>query len=190
MKLELETERLSLSPLTVDDADLAVALWTDHRVAHYNGGVVPEATIRAEMPLTTRRGADGAIGIWCISERASGDKIGSTYLLPLPTEKDDVDYAALRSESLPDGDIELGYFLKPEAWGKGYATEIGRQMLSFAFAAAKLNELVAAVNADNTASIHVLDKIGFRFDRNTVCWGSTYPLYRLSRIDWLSSEQP
>lgn len=184
MNLELETERLRLSPLALDDADLAVALWTDPRVANFNGGVATEEDLREEMPLTTRRGAEGAIGIWCVRDKDSGKKIGSTYLLPLPIAADDVDYASLRLDRMPKGDIELGYFLTPSAWGKGLATEISRRMLRFAFDTAGLEEVVAAVHADNLASQNVLNKSGFSYTGIADCWGRSFPLYRLARADF------
>ncbi len=186
----MHTSRLSLSPLTPDDIDLSIKLWTDPKVAHFNGGVATEAELRREMPLTTRRGASGTIGIWCVTDRDSGAKIGSTYLLPLPTTQPDVDYASLEPGTRPAGDIELGYFLTPSAWGCGLATEISRRMLRFAFETAGLDDVVAAVHADNVASKRVLAKAGFSYEGIVPCWGESYPLYRLSSEDWSAQQAP
>ncbi len=188
MNLNLDTARLTLKPLETTDEDLAVALWTDPRVAGFNGGVGTEAEIREEFPVTLRRGAGGAVGIWSVTENDSGEKIGSAYLLPLPVGADDVDYEGLDFDTMPAGDIEVGYFLRPSAWGQGYATEVCRRLQHFAFEETALDELVAAVHADNVASQAVLSKCGFRDTGPAVCWGSTFPLYRISREAWNSSQ--
>ncbi len=186
MNLTLTTDRLRLQPLGDSDLDLAIALWTDPEVAGFNGGVATEAEIRAEFPLTLRRGGGGVIGIWSVTDAETGEKIGSSYLLPLPVDSDDVDYKGLDLEMMPTGDIEVGYFLKPSAWGQGYATEVCQRLLSLAFEETALDELVAAVHADNVASRAVLSKCGFRDTGPAACWGSTFPLYRIAREAWSS----
>ena len=188
MNLNLDTARLTLKPLETTDEDLAVALWTDPRVAGFNGGVGTEAEIREEFPVTLRRGAGGAVGIWSVTENDSGEKIGSAYLLPLPVGADDVDYEGLDFDTMPAGDIEVGYFLRPSAWGQGYATEVCRRLQHFAFEETALDELVAALDATLSACRAVLSKSGFRDTGPAACWGSTFPLYRISREAWNSSQ--
>jgi RimJ/RimL family protein N-acetyltransferase len=63
----------------------------------------------------------------------------------------------------PDEDShEIGYWLSPDAWGRGYATEAGRAMLGIARHALGLKHLVSGHFADNPASGRVLAKLGFR----------------------------
>lgn len=57
---------------------------------------------------------------------------------------------------------ELGYWLTPAAWGRGYATEAGRAMLGVARYAMGLRRLNSGHFLDNPASGHVLTKLGFR----------------------------
>ena len=189
MKLNLLSDRLILTPLESTDIDLAVDLWTDPEVVRYICDVPTEAEVRQEMPDTTRRGGNGCIGIWCIADRRTGDKLGSTYLLPMPTEEDDVDYDLIVMGQTPDADIEVGYFLKRSAWGQGYATEVCKRMLQFAFQEASLNEVVASVDANNVASKNVLEKSGFRYLRRARCWGKDGPLYKISCDEWIESQR-
>lgn len=58
------------------------------------------------------------------------------------------------------GNAELGYFLVPEFWGCGYATEIARELLRFGFSGIGLHRVSARCHADNTASENVMKKIG------------------------------
>ncbi len=63
----------------------------------------------------------------------------------------------------PEGERhELGYWLTPAAWGRGYATEAGRHMLSLARHALGITRLQAGHYVDNPASGRVLAKLGFR----------------------------
>ena len=62
----------------------------------------------------------------------------------------------------PEGDThELGYWLTPDAWGRGYATEAGRQVMQIARHALGLKRLSAGHYVDNPASGRVLAKLGF-----------------------------
>ena len=60
------------------------------------------------------------------------------------------------------GGYELGYWLTPDAWGRGYATEAGRAMIGIARHAMGLRRLHSGHFADNPASGRVLAKLGFR----------------------------
>lgn len=63
----------------------------------------------------------------------------------------------------PEGDgVELGYWLTPDAWGRGYATEAGRAVVAMARHALPLTRLRGWHFADNPASGRVLTKLGFR----------------------------
>jgi RimJ/RimL family protein N-acetyltransferase len=59
------------------------------------------------------------------------------------------------------GDAELGYWLTPDAWGRGYATEAATAMLDHAHHALGLRRVQAGHFADNPASGRVLRKLGF-----------------------------
>jgi RimJ/RimL family protein N-acetyltransferase len=66
----------------------------------------------------------------------------------------------------PDGEIDLGYRYKREAWGRGYATEASLASLRFGFDDAKLARIIARAHVDNAASIRIMQKIGMRFEAN------------------------
>jgi RimJ/RimL family protein N-acetyltransferase len=57
---------------------------------------------------------------------------------------------------------ELGYWLTPSAWGRGYATEAGQAVVAIARHALRLKRLHAGHFVDNPASGRVLHKLGFR----------------------------
>lgn len=61
-----------------------------------------------------------------------------------------------------DGEAEIGYWLARNAWGKGYATEAGRAVVSMARHSLRLSRLVSGHFTDNPTSGRVLTKLGFR----------------------------
>jgi RimJ/RimL family protein N-acetyltransferase len=67
-----------------------------------------------------------------------------------------------------EGGHELGYWLTPDAWGRGYATEAGQAMVAIARHALGLKRLVSGHFTDNPASGRVLRKLGFTPTGRTV----------------------
>ena len=189
MKLELLTERLRLSPVANDDVDLCLEMFTDPDVAKYAGGVMGVDEIRKNMSNWIKRGGNGCIGIWCISDRDTGDKYGSVALLPIPIDEDDTDFGLVIPGIMPNCEIEIGYFLKRSAWGNGYATEACKRLIRFAFQETPIDKVVATFEDENAASKHVLIKVGF-IDRGRMhCYGEDSPIYRITRDEWNESIQ-
>jgi ribosomal-protein-alanine N-acetyltransferase len=91
-------------------------------------------------------GAD--VGLSTLEERGSGEVVGFSGLIPCP--------------ALGRQDLELGFVLARHAWGKGYATEIGRAQIDFGFNHLRQARLLALVDPANTPSIIVLAKLGMR----------------------------
>jgi len=61
-----------------------------------------------------------------------------------------------------DGTVEIGYGVAPVHQGRGYATEAVQALIVWAFAHTEVRRIIAECAPDNTASIRVLTKLGFR----------------------------
>ena len=72
----------------------------------------------------------------------------------------------------------MTYALAREAWGKGFATEIAIAALDVAFRQLGLQDLVAFATPENVASRRVMEKVGFRYERDIVHQGERCVLYR------------
>ena len=189
MNLVLYSKRLTFTPFDALDVDLVIEMFTDAEVLKFAGGVMEEDEIRRDMSNWTKRGGNGCIGIWCISDQDSGEKLGSAALLPMPVEEDDTDFSLVIPGRMQDGDVEIGYFLKRSAWGQGYATETSKRLIRMAFEESPLTEVVATFDIGNVASRNVLEKGGF-VNRGTMrCYGEEGPNYRITRDEWLRSQQ-
>lgn len=148
----LDTERLSLRRLTVDDAPVVLELLNDPDFLRFVGdkGVRTLADARdyiSSGPLASyhRYG----FGLWLIELKASVVPVGICGLL--------------KREALPDAD--LGFALLPRYRSVGYALESASAVLQYGREVLGLGRIVAIADSDNSASIRILEKIGMRFER-------------------------
>jgi ribosomal-protein-alanine N-acetyltransferase len=183
--LELETDRLFLRPFAENDWDLTLEMLTDPEVMKFVADISDEAVLAEEMTNFIRRGAGGRLGIWCVIQRETGEKLGSSILLPLPIEENDTDYSLLEEGTYPDAEIEVGYIVKRSAWGKGYATEACRRLVQFAFEETELGEIVAVTDPRNEVSQKVLRKCGLRDEGLRRAYADECQSFRISRQQWL-----
>ena len=189
MRLAFESERLLLRPLAETDWDLGIELLTDPAVMKYVGGAVTRERVMEQMPVVTRRCAGGSIGIWCVIEKATEQKLGTSVLLPLPIEEDDTNWDLVAGDDLPDCEIEIGYILRPSVWGKGYATEAATRLLKFAFEETPLEEIVATTDTGNTASQRVLEKCGLVSEGLRRAYAQQSLGFRITRRQWVARNQ-
>lgn len=78
-------------------------------------------------------------------------------------------------------DIEIGYVLKRNCWGKGYATELAKALVLWGFANLSVHKLVAVTHPDNSKSQHVLTNVGMHFAKCINVQGTGYYLYEIYR---------
>ncbi len=185
MNLDLMSERLLLRPLAESDLDLEIEMGTDAEVMKYVGELDTEQSLVHQMPKLVRRCAYGCIGVWCVIERSTEEKLGTAILLPLPIEEDDTNWDLVVGDDYPDCEIEIGFMLKRSVWGKGYATEATKRLLKFAFEETPLEELVATIDPQNTASRRVLEKCGLVHEGIRRAYAVECPGFRITRQQWL-----
>jgi RimJ/RimL family protein N-acetyltransferase len=73
--------------------------------------------------------------------------------------------------------LNLSYHLHPDSWGKGYATELVRQVLDFAFNGLHAERVIGLVRPVNVASRNVLEKCGFTLQREVMLHGAPTELF-------------
>ena len=159
------TERLVLRGFRAEDLPA-------HRAAVDDDAAVTWAHVRLPLSESLRRWADrldgwdrDGFGMWIVEVRRTGAVIG---------------HAGLQRLHGTD-DVELGYYLGRAAWGQGYATEAGRASLTYGFETCGLRRIVAVVRSENSASRHVLEKLGFRHERDGVFYDAEASLLAIDR---------
>ncbi len=147
----VQTERLALRRFTADDADLLIQLDSDPAVMRYlTGGEATAAELVRDRHLPSILGVyekwDGKFGLFAAHEKDSSAFIGWFCLRPEPGG--------------PPDEVELGYRLRQEAWGKGYATEGSRALLNKAFTELDVRLVWGATMSVNHSSQKVMAKLG------------------------------
>lgn len=162
----LETPRLRLRRFTLEDAPFIVALLNSPGWLRYIGdrGVRTEADAcgyleRAALTCYVAHG----FGLYHVARRSDGAAVGMCGLLKR-------DYLE---------DVDVGFAFLPEFAGQGFATEAAERTLVHARDDLRAPRLAGIVQADNTASIRVLEKLGLRLvGPLTLPTGGEVQLYR------------
>jgi len=96
-------------------------------------------------------------------ERVTSPDCDDVHLL-ICVDGDAVGTVGLDRVDETNGTAELGYYLTPEAWGNGYATDAARTLVDHAFTGLRLHRVSARAVAGNEASRRVLEKVGFEHE--------------------------
>jgi len=149
----LETRRLLLRRLVMDDLDALFALYRDRETRQY----FPEGTLTYEE---TREELEWFLNgypthpeleLWATIYKVTGQFIGRCGLLPWTID-----------QSL---EVEVAYLLDKKYRGQGLATEAARAILHHAFEQLQLSRLICLIDRENQASIRVATKIGMNFEK-------------------------
>jgi len=149
--LMFETERLRVRHFQPSDLDEFAALCADPLVMRFmgDGVTLPRSEVERWIGICQQKYAARGYGTSAVFEKDSGMFVGYCGVIRAP--ENDFD--------------ELTYAFHIVAWGKGYATEVGRAMIEYVFERSTLERIYATIHAENSASIKVVEKIGFHFDR-------------------------
>lgn len=139
------TARLLLRPRRMDDLDASIAVNSDPEVMRYLGPVWPPDRQRAHLTAQIETDFGEGLGYWSLFEHHAPDAmLGWVVLAPLPGADE----------------IQIGYRLRRDAWGRGLASEAGACIVDHAFRTVGLPALVATVHPQNAGSQRVLSKLG------------------------------
>lgn len=93
-------------------------------------------------------------------------------------------------DSSPE-DVEIGWWLLPEAWGHGLATEGALAVRDEAFERVGLHRIIGRYDPRNRASGRIMEKLGMRYERDSVTrHGGPVRIYALDRKDWEAAAVP
>jgi ribosomal-protein-alanine N-acetyltransferase len=148
----LETERLKFVLYDESLYEDFVRLFTDETVMTYvdKGVLSREATDALWGRLVDEFYPKGIKTIWAVMAKEDGRFIANASIRPRPEHRHE---------------MEIGYVLAQNEWGKGYATEIAARLAAFGFDELKLGAVYATVDPGNENSIRVLEKCGMSLVR-------------------------
>lgn len=161
----LTTDRLELRPWGPADAPAVVEIFGFPEVLGNLGDPAhpssPPDLARAERTVAKwwEIGEPEGRGFWAVTERGSDRVVGGLLLLTL----DPLTGAVGQSGQSGEEDVEVGWWLHPEVWGRGYATEAGRAALAHAWEHG-LTRVYAVTHPGNEGSMNVCRKLGMRHE--------------------------
>jgi RimJ/RimL family protein N-acetyltransferase len=146
-----ETERLVLRDWRDEDWDAFFRVTNTPAVMRWLGGLLDE-----EGQAKTRARVEGCAArngfcFWLVERKADGALLG---------------FCGLKRADAPGstvtGEVEVGWRLREDAWGQGYAKEAATAALDLAFDRFGAEEVVALTVADNTPSWGLMHRLGMR----------------------------
>ena len=139
-------ERLIVRALIADDLGFIRSLAQDERVVRFVGDGKPWTDTYLQLRFTDALAGGGTPDRetrWFIAETAGGAEVGLLALTLRPAE------------------TEVGYWIAPDEWGKGYATRLVEHGVILAGNERPTVPIIATILRDNVASRRVVEHVGF-----------------------------
>lgn len=171
--MQLETARLRLREMTVDDLpDLRAILQDEQTMTAYEGAF-DETMTQAWLERMLGRYRDDGFGMWAVELREKPTMIGQCGLT--------------RQHILSQDVIEVGYLFNRAYWHQGYATEAATACVHYAFERLELDRVWAQIRDTNVASMNVARRLGMtergRFERHYRGVDMPHIAFALDRAD-------
>ncbi|MGH7566503.1 MAG: GNAT family N-acetyltransferase [Gemmatimonadota bacterium] len=164
------TKRIGFGIWSLADIDLATALWGDVRVTRFIGGPFTDRKVRERLDLEISTRESAGYQYWPIFRLRDDTHLGCCGLRPHPGQ--DI--------------LEIGFHLRREHWGQGYASEAAVAVRDHAFRGLGVGRLFAGHHPENRSSRGLLERLGFRYSGDTLYppTGLLHPSYLLTREEF------
>lgn len=151
----LRTERLLLRAIVPADAQALFVLRSDPRVMQHIGRPLAKTVEDAEALLEDMRKSfeDRTAIVWALTRHGDPELLGTIGFWRIAAEHHHG---------------ELGYLLRPDLWGQGITREAATAVVDHGFAALHFHRIEACVDPANTASIALLEALGFAREAHLV----------------------
>ena len=171
MSDEITTQRLRLSPLGQRDLENLHALWTEERFRHYlwDGEVVPRAQTQSILERNESQFDEFGYSIWGLRQSRADTLVGIAGFWEFHTPPM----------------LELLFGVAPAHWGRGLATEAASAVMRHGYDKLGFTAVLGSSDADNLASIRVMEKLGLVFHRRETLEGLDTVFYGATKRNWL-----
>jgi len=172
----LHSARLRFEPVTDAHYDGMRALNGDPEVMRFITGQpeTPEET-RAVIARVKARWETIGYSWWNFIEQDTGELVGAGCIQHLGHD--------------PANPHEIGWRLRSDRWGRGYAIEAAERMARFAFEELQAPLLCAICDPDNLRSSRIMEKLGMRFRAEEIWHGRPTLVYEIGRDAWRARGQ-
>lgn len=140
----LHTQRLTLREFEPGDLDALAAILSDPETMRYYPAPFDRAAVADWIARNRTRYANDGYGLWAMILNSTAELIGDCGLVRQSV--DGVD------------EIEIGYHVRRDLWGRGYASEAARACRDYGFARLGADRLISLIRPENLASRRVAVK--------------------------------
>lgn len=147
----IETERLFLREMTMDDYDSLYAVLADREIMQHYPYTFDEERVRAWIERNMNRYKENGFGLWAVCLKETGEMIGDCGLT----------LQFIEGEMLP----EIGYHIRRDCQHKGYAKEAAGAVRDWAFKNTDYPALYSYCKYTNEASYKTAESIGMHFEK-------------------------
>lgn len=142
----IESARLTLRPITESDFDALAIMLRDPEVMYAWEHTFSDEQITAWIARRSAGYAANGYDYWLAVDRESGEAVGQIGLLAEQVEGEQM--------------LGLGWILRRDCWGRGYAVEGARACLEYAQRVMGAERVIADIRPENTASVAVANRLG------------------------------
>lgn len=171
MKIVIETMRLWLREFIPADANALALVLSDAETMRFYPAPFDRAAVEDWIARNMRRYETNGHGLWALDLKASGEMIGDCGITRQPVD----------GEILP----EIGYHLRRDMWGQGFASEAARACCEYGFSQLKAEFLISLIRPENEPSRRVAEKNGMTVWKRTTRVGFAHDVYRVKREEWI-----
>jgi len=163
----LATQRLLLRELVADDLDALALVLSDPETMRFYPAALDRAGVAAWIERNRRRYIDAGHGLWAMVLKSSGEVVGDCGL----------------SRQTVDGtdEIEIGYHVRRDLWGQGYAPEAARACQGYGFARLGADRLISLIRPENLPSRRVAEKTGLSLWKEVIWRDLPHCVYMIRR---------
>jgi [ribosomal protein S5]-alanine N-acetyltransferase len=165
----LETPRLFLRTMSLDDLDFLAEMYADPEVMRYYPKTLDRDEAQTWIEKNLQRYRDYGYGLWIVTHRATGQPLGRVG--PIPQEIDGQLH------------VEVGYMIHRPYWRQGYAREAAAACHEHLFRTLNVAEIIALVRPENLPSQATARSLGMRSQRQTMHYGLLHDIYVKARPD-------
>ena len=163
--LILETTRLMLREFVDDDVDALAAILSDPETMRFYPAPLDRGGVADWIQRNRRRYRTDGFGIWAMILKSSNELIGDCGLIRQLVEDRD--------------EIEIGYHVRRNLWGNGFATEAAQACRDYGFRQLPVKRLISLIRPENLASRRVAEKNGMAAGKGILWHGLPHLVYSI-----------
>ncbi len=164
----LETERLYLRELTLNDVDAMLSIWGDAETMLYYPQAYDRKMLTALMEKQFKSYEQNGYGLWAMILKSEEKLIG--------------DCGIMQQEVGGVIEVEVGYHVNRNYWGKGYAPEAARACFEYGFQQLQQSRMISMIRPENKPSRRVAEKNGLQIEKEIFWRGFQHLVYFCNSI--------